>query len=80
MDNFAEEARLLSANGGGIQISGPDQLYPTLLKLLTNPEERRRLGDLAAETVKNNSGALDRNIALIENLLNHIGEPRIGSK
>lgn len=71
MNNFSEEARLLSADGGGVQIAGPDELYPALFKLLTHPEERRRRGNLAAETVKNNRGALTRNIALIENLLNN---------
>ena len=71
MNNFSEEARLLSADGGGVQIAGPYELYPALFKLLTHPEERRRRGGLAAETVKNNRGALARNIALIENVLNN---------
>lgn len=69
MSNFAEEARLLSASGGGIQINGPDELYSTLLRLLIRPDELRRLGKLAGETVKSNRGATKRNVDLIERFL-----------
>lgn len=69
MNNFAEEARLLTASGGGIQIAGPEELHSVLLRLLTNPEERQRIGKLAGEIVKNNRGAVQRNAELIEKLL-----------
>ena len=69
MDNFAEEARLLTVSGGGIQITGPEELHPVLLRLLINPEERQRMGKLAGNAVKSNRGAVQRNAELIEKFL-----------
>ncbi|MFQ5673063.1 MAG: 3-deoxy-D-manno-octulosonic acid transferase [Nitrospinales bacterium] len=69
MTNFEEEAELLAASGGGIQIDGPGELYPVLLRLLQNPEERVRRGRSAGQAVKNNRGAVQRNLELIDNLL-----------
>jgi len=66
MQNFEEEARLLKESGGGIQIDNPNELYPTLHRLLTQPEERKRRGQSAAETIRANQGAVQRNIELIE--------------
>jgi len=66
MQNFAEEARLLKESGGGIQIDNPNELYSALHGLLTQPEERIRRGQSAAKTIKENQGAVKRNIELIE--------------
>ncbi len=65
MANFAEEARLLTASGGGIRIDGPDELHPVLLRLLTDPEERVRRGQAARETVTSNRGAVQRTLDLL---------------
>lgn len=69
MDNFAEEARLLAESGGGIQLKGPEDLYPTLHALLAHPEEITNRGKLAAVTVRKHRGALDRNLRLIEQMI-----------
>jgi len=69
MDNFQEEARLLAESGGGIQLKGPDDLYPTLRDLLAHPEEIDNRGKLATVTVRKHRGALDNNLRLIEQLL-----------
>jgi 3-deoxy-D-manno-octulosonic-acid transferase len=66
MQNFEEEARLLKESGGGIQIDHPNELYSTLNRLLTQPEERDRRGKSAAETIRANQGAVQRNLELIE--------------
>jgi len=66
MQNFEEEARLLKESGGGIQIDHPNELYSTLHRLLTHPEELNRRGQYAAETIRANQGAVERNIELIE--------------
>jgi len=66
MQNFEEEARLLKESGGGIQINSPTELYPTLHRLLTQPEERKRRGHSAIETIRANQGAVQRNIELIK--------------
>ena len=69
MNNFAEEAAFLSAEGGGIQIEGPADLYTVLHDLLSQPEEVRRLGALAAQTVNGHRGATERNLKMIDALL-----------
>ena len=65
MNNFEEEAKVLTQSGGGIQMQSEKQLYPLLQKLLKDSNERNRLGQSAQQTVKANSGALQRNIELI---------------
>lgn len=69
MTNFAEEAELLAACGGGIRIDAPEELYAVLSRLLKNPEERAGRGRSAGQAVKNNRGAVRRNLELIDNLL-----------
>jgi 3-deoxy-D-manno-octulosonic-acid transferase len=69
MDNFKEEARLLTESGGGIQLNGPDELYPTLRNLLAHPEEIQNRGKLAAVTVRKHRGALNNNLRIIEQML-----------
>jgi 3-deoxy-D-manno-octulosonic-acid transferase len=66
MQNFEEEARLLKESGGGIQIDNQSELYSALHGLLTQPEERARRGKSAAKTIKENQGAVQRNIDIIE--------------
>lgn len=66
MQNFEEEARLLKESEGGIQIDNPNKLYPVLYGLLTQPEERIRRGKSAAKTIRENQGAVQRNIDIIE--------------
>ena len=70
MNNFEEEARLLLQSGGGIQIDRPKELYETLHKLMTDPQERQRIGNAAGKTVRQNRGAVERNLNLILALLN----------
>lgn len=69
MNNFTEEAELLSASGGGIQIDRPEEICPVLRRLLNDPEERSRRGKAAGETVLQNRGAVQRNVELIQKLL-----------
>ena len=69
MGNFEEEARLLAEGGGGIQIERPEDLAPVLKRLLSDPEEISRRGALAAEVVYLQKGAVNRNLDLIQSLL-----------
>lgn len=66
MNNFEEEAKLLTQSKGGLQLQNIEELYNILKRLLMNPDERQRLGQSAEKTVKANSGALQRNIELIQ--------------
>ena len=69
MGNFEEEARLLTESGGGIQIERPEDLTPVLEKLLSDPEEILKRGTRAAEVVQRQKGAVNRNLDLIQSLL-----------
>ena len=69
MGNFEEEAQLLSDSGGGIQIEHPEDLTPVLEKLLSDPEEILRRGVLAAEAVQRQKGAVNRNLELVQSLI-----------
>lgn len=66
MNNFEEEAKLLTQSKGGLQLQNIEELYDILKRLLMNPDERQRLGQSAEKTVQANSGALQRNIELIQ--------------
>lgn len=66
MNNFKEEARLLTESGGGIQLQKEEELYQTLKRLLLNSEERQKAGRAAAETVRNHRGAVLRTVKVIE--------------
>ncbi|MCH8157552.1 MAG: hypothetical protein IID18_07365, partial [Nitrospinae bacterium] len=68
MNNFEEEARLLVESGGGIQIERPTELHDVLHRLLSDPEERRRRGQAARDTVAGNRGAVGRTIELIKKM------------
>jgi 3-deoxy-D-manno-octulosonic-acid transferase len=65
MNNFEEEAKLLKQSEGGLQLQNIEELYDVLKRLLMNPDERQKLSQSAEKTVKDNSGALRRNIELI---------------
>ena len=69
MGNFEEEARLLTESGGGIPIEHPDDLAPMLEKLLSDPEEILKRGAQAADVVQQQKGAVNRNLDLIQSLL-----------
>jgi len=65
MNNFAEEAKVLTQSGGGLQLQNIEDLYDVLKRLLKNPDECQKLGQAAKATVKANSGALLKNIELL---------------
>lgn len=69
MNNFAEEARLLHASGGGIRLDDPAEIHLVLRRLLNDPDEALRRGKLARETVQSNQGAVKRTMEIINRFL-----------
>jgi 3-deoxy-D-manno-octulosonic-acid transferase len=67
--NFEVMAETLLAAGGGARVHSPDELYEILVKLLADPDRSAEMGTKAQNFVKENSGALTRTIAHMENLL-----------
>jgi 3-deoxy-D-manno-octulosonic-acid transferase len=69
MANFAEIAASFVAAGAATQIASERELEPELLRLLTDPVSRARLGASARALVEANRGAKDRTLAVIEDAL-----------
>ena len=67
--NFEVMAETLLAAGGGERVHSPDELYEILVKLLADPARSAEMGTKAQNFIKENSGALTRTIAHMENLL-----------
>jgi 3-deoxy-D-manno-octulosonic-acid transferase len=64
--NGQEIAQLLLARGAALQINGASELAATVQRLLDEPAERRRIGELGKEIVAANRGSVARLLALIE--------------
>lgn len=68
MDNFRDSVQVLVGRGG-IQVSDARHLEALIGDLLARPEACARLGELAAQAVRQISGASQRNVDLIARLL-----------
>ena len=64
--NFDAMSRLLVECGGGIRISSDQELFQNLRELLCHKKLRRETGERASEFVRQNQGALDRVMKIIE--------------
>jgi len=65
MRNFVDPARELLARGGAVQVDRPEGLLPVLTRLLTDEQERTRIGARGREAVLANQGATGRNLDLL---------------
>jgi 3-deoxy-D-manno-octulosonic-acid transferase len=68
MDNFRDSVQVLLGRGG-IQVADAEQLYRVLSELLGRPDVLANLGSLAAQAVRQVSGASQRNVDLVARLL-----------
>jgi 3-deoxy-D-manno-octulosonic-acid transferase len=64
--NSKEIALLLLHHGAALQVAGAKDLAATLLRLLDEPAERRRIGLIGKGIVESNRGSVERLLALIE--------------
>jgi 3-deoxy-D-manno-octulosonic-acid transferase len=64
--NSKEIALLLLRRGAALQVANPEELAAALQRLLDEPAERRRIGDIGKDIVESNRGSVDRLLALIE--------------
>jgi 3-deoxy-D-manno-octulosonic-acid transferase len=69
MDDFAEVKTLLETCGGGICVKDAAELTARTAHLLANPDEARRLGNLAKSAVLTNQGAAMRHARVVSRLL-----------
>jgi 3-deoxy-D-manno-octulosonic-acid transferase len=68
MDNFRDSVQVLVGRGG-FQVADAENLQALLGDLLDRPETCARLGELAAQAVRQVSGASQRNVDLVARLL-----------
>ena len=68
MENFRDSVQVLLGRGG-IQVADAEQLYKVLSELLGRPDVLANLGNLAAQSVRQVSGASQRNVDLVARLL-----------
>jgi 3-deoxy-D-manno-octulosonic-acid transferase len=75
--NSKDIARLMLAQGAALQVSGAEELAAALRRLLSDPEERRRIGAIGRHIVESNRGSVARLLELIAPLMP--GSPPPGS-
>ena len=64
--NSKEIALLLLRRGAALQVASPKELAAALQRLLEEPAERRRMGNIGKDIVESNRGSVDRLLSLIE--------------
>ena len=64
--NFSEITRLLLAQGGAIEVHNGQDLSREMLTLCQQPELRYQMGQAGLRLVRENKGALERTLELIE--------------
>jgi len=69
MENFREVARIIKAEGGGIEIRDQGQLFEETHRLLTDRSYYRRVGRAALRTIRNNQGASQKTLEIFEKYL-----------
>jgi 3-deoxy-D-manno-octulosonic-acid transferase len=69
MQNFAEIAEAFLSGAAAIQVTSGRELEDSLIRLLSEPGERLRLGERARALVEANRGSRDRSLAAIAELL-----------
>lgn len=75
MENFRDSVQVLLGRGG-IQVADAEQLYRVLSELLARPDVVEDLGRLALQSVRQVSGASQRNVDLVSRLLLGAGTRR----
>jgi 3-deoxy-D-manno-octulosonic-acid transferase len=71
MHNFHEIATALVEAGGALQVQNSEALGEHVSTLLQQPERRQALGEAAYQVLRANQGAVERTVALIEQVLSH---------
>lgn len=69
MNNFREITALVLRYHAGIQVSRPDQLAPLFRDLLADAGQRRQLGENALTMMRENGGATEKHMKIVERYL-----------
>lgn len=77
--NFAEVTEDLIAAGAVLRIQEPEDLGPAVVRLLSRDVERRSMGEAARAVMERERGAVDRTMAIVEDVLGDAGIRDSGS-
>jgi 3-deoxy-D-manno-octulosonic-acid transferase len=69
MANFAAIAEAMKAKGGGVEVTGADDLMRELADLLANPDKRRSMGEKAYQVALDEQRVGERSSKLLERYL-----------
>jgi 3-deoxy-D-manno-octulosonic-acid transferase len=69
MHNFHQIAAALLEAGGALQVQNSEALGQSVTALLQQPERRQALGEAAYQVLRDNQGAIERTVGLIEQVL-----------
>lgn len=69
MENFREIARIIKAEGGGIEVRNQRELLEQIQRLLLDRSYHTRVSGAAFRTIQNNQGALRRTLQILERYL-----------
>jgi 3-deoxy-D-manno-octulosonic-acid transferase len=67
--NFRDAARRLIETGGAVMVRDADGLVPALLELLADPQRRDRMGSAARQLVRDQQGATQRTLHVLDELI-----------
>jgi len=71
MDNFEEIAQVFISRGAGKLVSNKEELYESILHLLSHPQELDKMGRAALEIVEAHKGVAEKTAILARSLLAH---------
>jgi 3-deoxy-D-manno-octulosonic-acid transferase len=73
--NSKDIAQLLLAQGAALQVADARELAAALSRLLRDPAQRQRMGDIGRQVIESNRGSVARLLELIETLLSNPSMP-----
>ena len=73
--NGRDIAQMLLTHGAALQVADADGLAAALRRLLADPKERQRMGDIGRQIVESNRGSVARLLGLIEPLADPAPRP-----
>ncbi len=77
MENFREIADTFLGSYGALQVQGPEQLTEKILDLLRDTKAREWLGRNARKVIRDNQGAVQRTLEIVEQYLDRSGRATI---
>ncbi|HDZ77438.1 MAG TPA: 3-deoxy-D-manno-octulosonic acid transferase [Candidatus Omnitrophica bacterium] len=69
MFNFSRIASLYLSHQAAIRVEAEEDLEAAIVRILTHPEDARKIGQRAKELIAQNKGAVERNLNLITQLV-----------